>query len=314
MPEPLSDDAAVHCERLQAELRLFIRYLSAERGYSEHTTRNYQSDLVQFARFMAVVCVEARVAVTWQDVDVYMIRGYLGQRHGELCATSMSRKLSSLKSFYEFLMREGHCQANPVALMDRPKLPQTNPEFLTIDDMFNLLEVPDSERHLGLRDRAILEMVYSAGVRVSELVGMDLLDIDCGRRLVLVRGKGRKERIVPFGKKALAALEAYLEVRGLKFGAEPHLTAVFLNYRGRRPTTRSVGRLVEKYGVISGIMRKVGPHTLRHTFATHLLAEGADLRAIQELLGHASLSTTQRYTHVAVEQLIAVYDKAHPRA
>jgi len=313
MPEmtPAVDEVSAS---LLEELHRFDRYLRTERGVSPHTLRNYASDLRQFAVYLTAMAKAGHLEPSWCEVDVLTIRGYLAARYGEITASSTGRKLSALRSFFKFLTREGKVSMNPASWIERPKLPKTQPEFLPIDDMFRLLEMPPEDRHLGVRDRAILEFIYSAGVRVSELTGLNLEDLDASQRLVRVRGKGKKERIVPVGRPALEATALYLAVRETHFGPAPDPRALFLNYRGTRLTSRSVGRMVERYTLLAGILRDIGPHALRHTFATHLLAGGADLRAIQEMLGHASLSSTQRYTHVAVEKLMEIYDKAHPHA
>lgn len=291
----------------------FERYLKFERAYSDHTLRNYAIDLRQLLIWLEEQGGRRRFE-GWQQVEYSHVRGFLASRYGELKPTSLSRKLSTFRSFFKFLVREGQLKNSPAALVERVKLPQKQPEFLTVDDITLLLTLPDESTPLGLRDLAMLELFYSSGLRVSELVGLNLKDVAIRERMVRVLGKGRKERLVPVGRPALEVLERYLQIRGSSFGDAPHPHAIFLNHRGGRITTRSVDRLVKKYVLLGGVLRRIGPHALRHTFATHLLAQGADLRAIQEMLGHASLSTTQRYTHVAVETLIEIYDKAHPHA
>lgn len=291
----------------------FERYLKFERAYSEHTLRNYAIDLRQLLLWLEEQGGR-RTFQGWEAVEYTHLRAFLASRYGELQPASLSRKLSTFRSFFKFLVREGRLKTSPAALVERVKLPQKQPEFLTVDDVTLLLTLPDDGSVLGLRDLAMLELFYSSGLRVSELVGLNLQDLNRSERMVRVLGKGKKERRVPVGRPALEVMERYLQVRGSGFGDAPHPTAVFLNYRGGRITTRSVDRLVKKYTLLGGLLRRIGPHALRHSFATHLLAQGADLRAIQEMLGHASLSTTQRYTHVAVETLIDIYDKAHPHA
>jgi integrase/recombinase XerC len=227
----------------------------------------------------------------------------------------VGRKLSATKGFFRFLLRRGAIAADPTVGVSTPKKEQQLPVHLTVDDMFRLLEAPARNTPAGLRDRAVLEVIYSCGLRVSEVVGLDWSDVDAGLELVRVRGKGGKERLVPIGRTALRALEAYRARRHeLCPGRNVDAAAVCLNRRGQRLSTRSIARMVEHYVMVSGIATKVSPHALRHSFATHLLSAGADLRAIQELLGHASLSTTQKYTHVNLDQLMRAYDKAHPRA
>lgn len=304
---------ALDIEAMRRDMADFERYLRIEKAASEHTLRNYRTDLEQLLTFLATEPQRRRVT-SWADLEHLHLRAFLAHRFGTLEPTSLSRKLSTFRSFYKYLLREGRAQKNPARLVDRVKLPKKQPAFLTFDDMLKLLEMPDDSTPLGLRDLAILELFYSSGLRVSELVGLELADLNLSERLVRARGKGKKERLVPVGRPAVEVLQRYLDVRGLGVKDPLHPTALFLNYRGGRLTTRSVDRHVKRYVLVAGILRKVGPHALRHTFATHLLAEGADLRSIQELLGHASLSTTQRYTHVAIERLMEVYDKAHPHA
>ncbi len=235
--------------------------------------------------------------------------------------SSVARTLATLRSFMKFLSVQGAVQTNPAKIVASPKLESRLPDYMTIEAVTNLVEAPDAGTEIGKRDRSILELLYGAGLRVSELVGLNLGDIGLGEGLVRVLGKGRKERIVPFGKSAAEALQAYLQVRGKQVKADkPSQSrnrageAVFLNSRGGRLTTRSIGNIVDHYVGQLAQRLKVHPHTLRHTFATHMLNAGADLRAIQELLGHESLSTTQKYTHVSVEQLVRVYQSCHPRA
>jgi integrase/recombinase XerC len=244
------------------------------------------------------------------EVDHLAIRRFLAHLHGELKKSSIGRKLAAVRAFYRYLLREGIVVKNPAELVSTPKKEQKIPFHLSIDEITALVEGPGETTILGLRDRAILEVLYSCGIRLSELTGLSVQDIDREGRLVRVLGKGNKERIVPLGRQAATAVAAYLEERRDPSGDAPFL----LNARGGRLTGRSVARIVDNYLIKLATMKKVSPHTLRHTFATHLLEGGADLRAIQELLGHASLSTTQKYTHVSIDRLMEVYDKAHPRA
>jgi integrase/recombinase XerC len=286
-------------------IRQFIHYLSAEKNASPHTCRNYLRDLEQFESFLEGSAVE--------KVDRMVLRKYLSFLHRKNRKSSIARKLSTLRSFFKYLVREQIISANPAKPVSTPKVEKLLPSALTVDEAFRLVESPSREkiiRETELRDRAILELLYSSGIRVSELVGLnpDRVDLDLG--IIRVMGKGRKERIVPIGTKAMEALKSYAEIRGTMEDTSP----LFLNRRGGRLTDRSVVRLVKKYGRQSGIFRKISPHSLRHTFATHLLDAGADLREIQEMLGHASLSTTQRYTHLTVGRLMEVYDQAHPRS
>jgi integrase/recombinase XerC len=232
--------------------------------------------------------------------------------------SSIHRKVASLRTFFRFLCREGVLEMNPAKLVATPRVERTLPNHLTIEQMVRFIETPDIETLLGKRDRAMLELLYASGLRVSELVGLNITDIDFTNQTVRVKGKGRKERIVPFGQHALSALQEYLTVRGeLLIEADEDKrdpAALFFNYQGTRINPRSVGRMVDKYVKMCADVHHISPHSLRHSFATHLLDAGADLRAIQEMLGHARLSTTQKYTHVSTDKLMEVYDKAHPKA
>jgi integrase/recombinase XerC len=296
----------------------FGRALVAEENASAHTVRNYISDLRQlhsFLRAQRLGLDESGRDVVPERVDHLALRAFLTDLLRRNRKSSVGRKLSATKGFFRYLLRRNLITRDPTAGIATPKKEQQLPVHLTVDDMFRLLDTPPKDTPAGLRDRATLEVMYSSGVRVSELVGLDWEDVDAKLELVRVRGKGGKERLVPIGQKALAALATYAEhIAELCPGRLRDERAVFLNRRGARLTTRSVARLVDQYVMTSGIATKASPHALRHSFATHLLSAGADLRAIQELLGHASLSTTQKYTHVNLDQLMSVYDKAHPRA
>jgi integrase/recombinase XerC len=298
-------------------IRAFMTFLELERHASHETVRNYGSDLRQFQAFMSAER-PGESALDPATVKAESIRAYLHwlDRKREK-STSMARKLASLRSFYRYLQREGMVGLNPAETIRTPKQPKHLPRVLTKDDAAALMEFPAGQTGSSLRDCALLETLYSTGARVSELVGINLEDLHASQGLVHLRGKGRKERIVPIGDVALQAIQAYLDQRplmgsrGLTTKRAP--SPVFRNSREGRLTTRSVARIVACYSnrLAGG---SVSPHTLRHSFATHLLDEGADLRSIQEMLGHASLSTTQKYTHLATDQLLAVYDKTHPRA
>ncbi len=295
----------------------FGNYLRVERNLSPHTLRNYLSDLKQFQQFLRQegLCQDKGKKIKVQEVDHNVVRAYLGALAKVCRKSSIGRKLAALKGFFRYLVKEQHITRDPLLLFATPKQEKPLPVFLSIDDIFRLLGNVQGVDVLEIRDRAILEILYSTGVRVSELVGLNWGDIDFRLGIVRVLGKGSKERIVPVGEVALQALRDYSIEHGKRWGrAAKGEAAVFLNRLGGRITTRSVARIVEKYLRATGIPVRMGPHGLRHTFATHLLNSGADLRVIQELLGHASLSTTQRYTHVNLEQLTAVYDRAHPRA
>jgi len=297
----------------------YVNYLQYERNASPHTIRNYRSDLLQFRDYLAEG--RATVAVDVRSVDALRIRGFLSilfERQEK--KSSIARKLSAVRAFFKFLKREGVLAENPSTIVSTPKQDKTLPRIMTEEEMNAFLNAVAEATKTGepamRRDRALLEMLYASGLRVSELVGLDLRSVNFGDGMVLVRGKGRKERIVPFGSKAKQALEDYLPVRQriLQERKKSGQQALFLNVWGERLTTRSVDRLVKKYVRHYGPAVKVSPHSLRHAFASHLLTEGADLRAIQEMLGHASLSTTQKYTQVSIKQLIEVYDKTHPKA
>lgn len=283
-----------------------------DKASSAHTIRNYLSDLVQFEEYLGKSYRTTLLAATHAT-----IRGFLGTLAVDKAATTRGRKLASIKSFYKYLVRQKLLPASPAKLVKSPKLPKSLPKVLPVDELFAILEMPSKDTVLGLRDRAILEVLYGGGLRISELCGLDLGDLDRKSRLVRVLGKGNKERIVPIHPKAVAVVEEYLARRGeLLAVVQPKQDpdALFLNFRGGRLTPRSIGRHLDTYVLKCAIARNVSPHALRHSFATHLLGGGADIRSIQELLGHASLSTTQRYTHVGFEQLQKVYDDAHPRA
>ena len=299
-------------------IEAFERMLVVEDNASPHTVRNYISDLHQLRSFLLAhgLAVDGDgTDVDPQRVDALALRAYLVELLRRNRKSSVGRKLSSVKGFFRFLLRRDVIVRDPSAGLATPKKDQQLPVHLTVDDMFRLLDAPPADTPAGLRDRAMLETLYSCGLRVSELVSLNWPDIDTTLELVRVRGKGGKERLVPIGPKALAALATYQQrVAELCPRRRRDEHAVCLNRRGQRLTTRSVARLLEQYIAASGIATKASPHALRHSFATHLLNAGADLRAIQELLGHASLSTTQKYTHVNLDQLMSVYDKAHPRA
>ena len=326
----------------------YLTYLRSVRNSSPHTVLNYGKDLQQFAAYLAP---PGEKIPALAKISHQIIREYIGYLHSQgLQKSSIARKLASLRSFFKYCVREGMLKENPARLVPTPKLPKRIPAVLSAEEMngfLNQLAVPerdvdaklvphaaaetrpakrnisDEEGLLLKRDRAVLELLYAAGLRVSELTGLNLVDMDRHEKMLRVRGKGDKERIVPYGGKAQEALEAYWPVReqlllqsgpGRRRRGPAHSEAVFLNYAGRRLTQRSVGRIVKKYVRLANMNWDLHPHSLRHAFATHLLADGADLRAIQELLGHQSLSTTQKYTHASIRQLMDIYDKAHPHA
>jgi len=292
---------------MQSAIERFLVYLSTERNVSPHTLTAYRTDLNQFLDFIRQ---ERGAAATAAAVDHLLIRRYLARLMKGQMRSTIGRKLAAIRACYRYLVRQGLVDRNPAELVSTPKREKRIPYHLTIDEVTALVEAPDGPETLSLRDRAILELLYSSGLRVSELTGLNIASLDLDGGLVRVLGKGGKERIVPLGSHALRALNTYLD-------ALPAATpdrAVFLNSRGGRLTRRSVGRIVDRHILRLATMKKISPHTLRHTFATHLLEGGVDLRAIQELLGHSSLSTTQKYTHVNIDRLMEVYDKAHPKA
>jgi integrase/recombinase XerC len=335
----------------------YLEYLQSVKNSSPHTVLNYRNDLEQFLVYLSPPGARPP---TLADVTHSLIREFVAHLHDHgLAKTSIARKLAALRSFFKYCVREGRLKENPARLVPTPKLPKRIPLMLSAEEMNGFLNqlgevrqavggtrttskkdrflpavsalktqgkqgrfAPLEESLLLRRDRALLELLYAAGLRVSELTGLNLADMDQKERILRVRGKGNKERIVPYGTKAQEALEKYWPVRELLLEEShrtsgmlgPHAEAVFLNYSGRRLRQRSVGRIVKKYVRIANVNWDLHPHSLRHAFATHLLADGADLRAIQELLGHQSLSTTQKYTHASIRQLMEIYDKAHPHA
>ena len=287
----------------------FLAFLQHEKNASPHTIAAYERDLKQVAAYLK------EREIRWDKAGNVTLRGFLAELHEKKRQkTTIGRKLAALRSFYDFCLRKKYVTENPAKILSRPRLEKRVPSFLSEDETTQLLDLPRGGEPLDLRDRALLELLYATGIRVSELVGIETGDLHLGERLVRVRGKGKKERIVPFGGKALEALQDYRRARPVLAAGGDEGEAFFLNYRGGRLTTRSVQRMVHKYIRQTAVARKISPHSLRHSFASHLLGRGADLRVIQELLGHASLSTTQKYTHVDLKQLLSVYKKSHPRS
>ncbi len=319
---------------MKDHLREFLEYLRLNRNASDHTVEAYDSDLSQFLAFTAASLGKPRAEIGPGDLDLGTIRLFMAElyKQGQSRA-SVARKLSALRTFVRFLRREGWIESDPAAFAVSPRREVRVPAHLSVDEMSRLLEVPDASEPLGRRDRAILELFYASGLRLSELVGLDLEDVNLNGRIVRVLGKGAKERMVPFNTAASQALRQWLRdravLRALSLDSQPSARRsrqrgrarradsrepLFVNFRGDRLTGRSVQRLVAKHVTACSTRFGISPHALRHSFATHLLQRGADLRAIQELLGHVQLSTTQRYTHVNAAQLLEVYRKAHPRA
>ncbi len=288
----------------------FLHRLAVERGYSDNTVRAYARDLADFAGFL-----EGRGREP-AEAGVHDVRAFMAtQQMRGLARSTLARRTAAIRSFYKHLLRQGEVKANPMAALRSPRREQKLPHFLTLEQVERLLARPDAGTWIGRRDLAMLETLYGAGVRVGELVGLDHDDVDLRGGMLRVQGKGKKERIVPAGRCAVAALRRYLAERGedAPERTDPH--AVFITARsGRRISTRSVRRMVTRHAVAAGLDPGTSPHSLRHSFATHMLAGGADLRAVQELLGHENLSTTQIYTHLSHEHLKQAYDRAHPRA
>jgi len=286
---------------MKEKIEKFIRYLEVENDASKHTLRAYRRDLDSFSEYMGE---------KERDIEMIDVRGFIAsQISNGLSKTTAARRLASVRSFLNYLCREGFIRSNPAKLVTNPKTEKRLPNFLSVDDVFTLIEKPDGIGFLYARDRAILELLYSSGLRVSEIAQLNVDDINTKEGLVKVRGKGKKERVLPIGSKAIDAIKSYAVEKML---LKKRDRAMFLNRSGARLTDRGVRRIVVKYSRLIGINGQIGPHTLRHTFASHLLQAGADLRVIQELLGHSSLSTTQKYTHIDITHLMDVYDKAHP--
>jgi integrase/recombinase XerC len=320
---------------MKEEIEAFLEHLRLNENASLHTVRAYESDLAQFMTYVAAASARRRGELAPRDFDHQQIRGFLADLHRRgNTRSSAARKLAAIRALGRYLRREGVVQGDPAALVGTPRREHRLPAHLGEAEMTRLLEMPDAARPLGRRDRAILELFYASGLRLSELVGLDVEDVNLSSRVVRVLGKGRKERVVPFNRTTEAALRAWLADWGTLIEAPGRAVAaarrsgsgiadpgsrrrsdpLFLNYKGSRLSTRSVDRLVRRYVAACSTRFGISPHALRHSFATHLLERGADLRAIQELLGHVRLSTTQRYTHVNAAQLLETYRKAHPKA
>jgi len=300
-------------ESIHQAIALYLTHLEHERRCAVKTVETYTRSLAEFAAFLG----ERGVADDVERVDAAVVRAYLAGLYGVNGPASQGRKLAALRGLYSFLRRKGLAAANPAQAVRSPRLKRRLPRFVTVDEAARLMESDGNGDPAQLRDTAVAEILYGSGLRVSEVVGLDLGDVDRETRLVRVAGKGGKERVVPLGRKAIEALDAYAPRRSDVItvrGGKQHPTALFLNRSGDRLSVRAVQRMTRRRGLETGARESVNPHALRHSCATHLLDAGADLRVIQELLGHASLSTTQRYTHVCIDGLMAVYDKAHPLA
>jgi integrase/recombinase XerC len=302
-------------------LKQFLSYLRLNRNLSAHTLRAYDSDLSQYLEFLTKHLSKPASAIDPRSVDSQAVRGFLDELHRRGSSrASVARRVSALRAFGRWLVREGHIDADPAALVGAPKVEQKLPTHLDIKEVVGMIESVDTSQPLGRRDRAILELFYASGLRLSELVALDLQDVNLSGRIARVTGKGGKERLVPFNNSTVAAIKAYLKDRRSEppstkaSRGKPAADPLFLNYQGTRLSTRGVDRIVRRYAREAATRLGVSPHALRHSFATHLLQAGADLRAIQELLGHSRLSTTQRYTHLDATSLLAQYKKAHPKA
>jgi len=294
---------------MRKELSQFLTSLKHEKNASPHTISSYRRDLLQLAGFLE----ERKVKL--KEIDNIVLRGFLAVlQEKKNKKSTIARKLASIRTFFQFCIKMKWLEDNPAKVVATPKQEKHVPSFLSEDEMAEFLDIPDSPQPLDLRDKCVLELLYATGIRVSELVGINLEDLDFAERLIRIRGKGKKERLVPFGKKAEDSLASYIRARRELHKGEIDDAALFLNYRGERLTSRSVERIVDKYIRITAMQRKISPHSLRHSFASHLLSRGADLRVIQELLGHESLATTQKYTHLDLKQLLDVYKKSHPRS
>ncbi|WP_425615314.1 tyrosine recombinase XerC [Anatilimnocola sp. NA78] len=298
---------------MQAAIELFLQFLTVERNAADLTIKSYREDLIALDEYL---CQAYSRSADPAEITPLDLRGYVSAMHeAGYAKTSIARRLASLRTFFKFAQREGIAQNNPAKPLRNPRPDRKLPHFLSGEEIGQLLDAPPAGQMMGLRDRAILEVTYSAGLRVSEVVGMNSGDLDLTESIVRIRGKGRKERLAPLGSFAIAALRRWLKVRVLSpKEKQGPLAPIFTNKFGRRLTTRSVARMLEKYLQTTGLDTRTTPHTLRHSFATHLLDRGADIRSVQELLGHKSLVTTQIYTHVSTAGLKAVYERAHPRA
>jgi integrase/recombinase XerC len=310
-------------------VRQFLDYLKLEKHFSDYTVKSYGADLIQFAQFIAGEIGHANTApigatLTPEQIDERQlkcepltIREFLAYLYAQnYTKSTTARKLATLRSFFKFLIRRGQLSVNPLSTIRTPKQEKRLPKCLDLEQVQKLLDAPDDNDLLGARDKAMLEVLYSSGIRVSELVELDMGDLDLQEGILRVRGKGRKDRLTPIGSQAIAAVQRYFELRNAGGSGQPeaHGQRVFLNKHGEPLSTRSVRRKLDKYLVEAGLDPGISPHTLRHSFATHLLNNGADLRSVQELLGHQSLSTTQIYTHLTTSRVKEVYDSAHPRA
>ena len=313
----MDSDSSTTFLSLKPLIESFIETISSERGYSENTCRAYMHDLKEFESFIiksGLLGDNSSEKIVIDKIDGLVIRGYLASLAKKNKKATIARKLSATRSFFMYLVKNGIIEYSPFDSVLTPKQEKTIPVYLPVDDIFRLLDSIETESLLGIRNLAIFEILYSTGIRVAEIAGMNLFDVDFSQRTIRVLGKGGKERIVPVGKKALNALKAYRKKLGKEAGISGDKNGpLFLNKNKGRLTPRSIARIRDKIARQCGILIPISPHALRHTFATHMLDAGADLRVVQELLGHKSLSTTQKYTHVSIDRLMETYDRAHPR-
>lgn len=294
---------------MRNEIGQFLAFLKHEKNASPHTIACYKRDLLQLAGYL-----EERKVVL-RGIDNVILRGFMAKlQENKNKKSTVARKLAAIRSFFQFCIRKKWLEDNPAKIVATPKQEKHVPSFLSEDEMAQFLDLPQTTQPLDLRDKTVLELLYATGMRVSELAGLNLDDLSFSERLVRVRGKGKKERLIPFGRKAEDSLVFYIRSRPQINKGKIEAEALFLNYRGKRLSSRSVERIVDKYIRFTAVQRKISPHSLRHSFASHLLSRGADLRVIQELLGHESLATTQKYTHLNLRQLLEVYKKSHPRS
>ena len=302
---------------LKKYIELYAFFLKNEKNYSYYTIVSYRNDLIQFFNYLKLYRILKDDKI--EDVDRSVMRKYIVYlKKSDYSARSISRKISTVRSFFKFCLREGIIKVNPTINLITPKIDKKLPYFLYLQEVNKLIETPLKNTIFGIRDRAILELLYGTGIRVGELVNLNICNIDLYEKTIIVFGKGSKERILPLGNPSIRAIQEYLTSRNLSekkiFVNKNDLEALFLNRLGGRLTTRSIRRIIIKYMKMAGLNKKISPHVLRHSFATHLLEGGADLRSVQELLGHKSLSTTQIYTHITKERLKTIYKKSHPRA
>jgi integrase/recombinase XerC len=296
-------------DKMRNEIGQFLAFLKHEKNASPHTIACYKRDLLQLAGYL-----EERKVVL-RGIDNVILRGFLAKlQENKNKKSTVARKLAAIRSFFQFCIKKKWLEDNPAKIVATPKQEKHVPSFLSEDEMAQFLDLPQTTQPLDLRDKTVLELLYATGMRVSELAGLNLDDLSFSERLVRVRGKGKKERLIPFGRKAEDSLVFYIRSRPQINKGKIEAEALFLNYRGKRLSSRSVERIVDKYIRFTAVQRKISPHSLRHSFASHLLSRGADLRVIQELLGHESLATTQKYTHLNLRQLLEVYKKSHPRS